>query len=146
MNMSHVTITTEAGCSGNPGVGGYAAILRMGDYSKPVSGRNENTTNNRMELMAVISAVKALKKPCVVTVRTKSQYVCNGIAHAKEREQNGWRTKTGARCAHTDLWQELSKLRVEGGHRFAFEHMSTPDNDCKEAEKLVKAQIAGKEI
>lgn len=138
-----VTISTDGACSGNPGPGGYAAIIRFGEHVKTVTGNAERTTNNKMELMAVIEGVKALKKPCKVTIRTDSQYICNGIACAKERSENGWRTKTGAKCANAELWQELANLRESGNHRFQYikvdGHSGDPDNE--ECDRLAKEQI-----
>jgi len=144
MDRTQIIISTDGACSGNPGPGGYAAILRFGNHVKTVVGYAEQTTNNRMELKAVIEAVKSLKKPCVITVQTDSQYICNGIANAKERQENGWRTKTGARCANFDMWQELADLKKAGKHRFQYlyvkGHSGHPDNE--ECDRLAKEQIA----
>ena len=138
-----VVISTDGACSGNPGPGGYAGILRFGEHEKVVTGYVDKTTNNRMELTAVIEAVKLLKKPCIVVIRTDSQYICNGIANAKERSQNGWRTKTGARCANPDLWQELNELGRAGKHRFQYLHVDghSGDRDNEECDRLAKEQI-----
>lgn len=138
MERKEVIITTEGSCSGNPGPGGYAGVIRFGEHTKEIAGCVNNTTNNRMELMAVIQAVKALRLPCVVTVRTKSQYVCNGMASAKERCLNGWKTKTGAKMANCELWEELTEVGRAGSHKFKFEHVVSKDDDCKTAEKLAK--------
>jgi ribonuclease HI len=110
---------------------------------KEVVGYEPKTTNNRMELRAVIEAIKHLKTPCNITVRTDSKYICNGIACAKEREANGWHTKTGARCANTDLWIELGKLRASGKHVIQCTHVEghSGDPDNEECDRLAKLQI-----
>lgn len=143
MERMNVVISTDGACKGNPGPGGYAAILRFGEHSKEVVGSEPRTTNNRMELKAVIEAVRILKKPCHVIIRTDSQYICNGIACAKEREQNGWKTKTGARCANAEMWQELTNIGREGKHRFEYLYVKghSGDKDNERCDALAKAQI-----
>lgn len=143
MERMNIIISTDGACSGNPGPGGYCGILRFGEHEKTVVGYEEKTTNNRMELRAVIEAVKVLKKPCNIVIRTDSMYICNGIACAKERSQNGWRTKTGARCANSDLWQELNDLGKAGKHRFQYLHVDghSGDKDNEECDRLAKEQI-----
>ena len=91
--MKSVEIFTDGACKGNPGPGGYGAILRYNGYEKEVSGGEANTTNNRMELLAVIEAFKLLKEPCLVTLYSDSQYVCNAI-------EKGWAKK----------WQQNSEM------------------------------------
>ena len=143
MERLNVIISTDGSCKGNPGPGGYGAVLRFGEHSKEISGFDPQTTNNRMELTAVIEAVKLLKKPCNVIIRTDSMFVCNGIANAKERSLNGWRTKTGARCANTDLWQELHNLGVKGKHHFQYLWVKghTGDKDNERCDILAKEQV-----
>ena len=106
--LHHVTVFTDGACSGNPGPGGWGAILRVGDKEKELKGGEAHTTNNRMELMAAISALEALKKPCVVDLTTDSQYVRQGITgwiHGWKR--NGWRTSDKKPVKNVDLWQRL---------------------------------------
>ncbi|MBQ2543884.1 MAG: ribonuclease HI, partial [Bacteroidales bacterium] len=81
MELKKVTITTDGACSGNPGPGGYAAKLRFGEHFKEIAGFESQTTNNRMELRAVIEGMLPLKVPCSITIRTDSQVVCNAIAN-----------------------------------------------------------------
>ena len=90
-----VELFTDGACSGNPGPGGYGAILRYGAVEKELSGGEPETTNNRMELTAVLVGLKALKKPCKLTIYSDSQYFCNGITKgwAESWKQNGWRKK-----------------------------------------------------
>src|SRR6266446_2358576 len=104
----HVTIFTDGACSGNPGPGGWGAILKFGDTEKELKGGEAHTTNNRMELMAAISALEALKKPCTVALYTDSQYVRQGITgwiHGWKK--NGWRTSDKKPVKNVDLWQRL---------------------------------------
>jgi ribonuclease HI len=106
--LPHVTVFTDGACSGNPGPGGWGAILKFGDTEKELKGGEAHTTNNRMELMAAISALEALKKPCVVDMTTDSQYVRQGITgwiHGWKK--NGWRTSDKKPVKNVDLWQRL---------------------------------------
>lgn len=108
MSLPHVIIHTDGACSGNPGPGGWGAILSFGDKEKGLKGSEAHTTNNRMELMAAISALEALKKPCRVDLHTDSQYVQNGISSwIKGWKKNGWRTADKKPVKNVDLWQRL---------------------------------------
>jgi len=103
-----VIIHTDGACSGNPGPGGYGAILTFGDHEKEISGGEPHTTNNRMELMAAIAALEALKRPCNVDLHTDSQYVQQGISSwIKSWKRNGWRTADKKPVKNIDLWQRL---------------------------------------
>ncbi len=103
-----VDIWTDGACSGNPGPGGYGAILRFGDHEKEISGGEADTTNNRMELMAAISALEALTRPCAVTLHTDSQYLRNGVTQWIEAwKARGWRTADRKPVKNVDLWQRL---------------------------------------
>ena len=107
--MRHVEIFTDGACKGNPGKGGWGVLLRYGKAVKELSGYEEMTTNNRMELTAVIQSLLALKEPCKVTLTTDSQYVVNGIVKgwAKSWRENGWRNARRQAVANPDLWEEL---------------------------------------
>jgi len=108
MSEQRVTIYTDGACSGNPGPGGWGAILMFGEHVKELKGGEAHTTNNRMELMAAISALEALKRPCAVDIHTDSQYLRNGIMswiHSWKR--NGWRTADKTPVKNVDLWQRL---------------------------------------
>ena len=108
MSAGKVVIYTDGACSGNPGPGGWGAILKFGDHEKEISGGDAHTTNNRMELMAAISALEALKRPCKVELHTDSQYVQQGISTwIKQWKRNGWRTADKKPVKNTDLWQRL---------------------------------------
>ena len=103
-----VTIYTDGGCAPNPGPGGWAAILLMGTHKKELKGGEPTSTNNRMELTAAISALEALKWPCVVDLHTDSTYVRDGITkYIKNWKRNGWRTAAKEPVKNVDLWQRL---------------------------------------
>jgi len=103
-----VEIYTDGGCAPNPGPGGWGAILINGEHRKELKGGEPHSTNNRMELMAAISALEALKRPCVVDIHTDSQYVRNGITQwIKNWKRNGWRTASKEPVKNVDLWQRL---------------------------------------
>lgn len=106
--LPHVTIYTDGACSGNPGPGGWGAILTFGEHEKELKGGEVSTTNNRMELMAAISAVEALKGPCRVDLHTDSQYLRNGITSwIRTWKRNGWRTAEKKPVKNADLWRRL---------------------------------------
>lgn len=111
-DISDVVIYTDGACSGNPGPGGWAAILMAGGAKKELSGGEANTTNNRMELMGVISGLKALTRPCNVEVHSDSAYVVNAFSQnwIGKWASNGWKNSAKADVANTDLWKELLDL------------------------------------
>ena len=110
--MKHVDIYTDGACRGNPGRGGWGAILVYGEREKELSGGEEVTTNNRMELSAVIAALSALKEECQVTLTTDSQYVVNAIEKGwlASWQDKGWRKSDKSAVLNVDLWKELSVL------------------------------------
>ncbi len=109
--MSQVKIYTDGACSGNPGPGGWGALLQFGDHEKEISGFEELTTNNRMELKAAIEALKSLKRICHVNLYTDSTYVRSGIMEWVHRwKVNGWRTSDKKPVKNADLWEELVSL------------------------------------
>jgi ribonuclease HI len=116
MNEEIIDIFTDGACSGNPGPGGWGALLRMGGKEKELSGYDPATTNNRMEMMAVIEALRVLKRPVAARVHTDSQYVQKGISewiHGWKRR--GWLTADKKPVKNDDLWRELDRLAA--GHR-----------------------------
>jgi ribonuclease HI len=140
-----VEIYTDGACRGNPGPGGWAALLRMGDKERELSGGEPLTTNNRMELMAAIKGLEALKRPCRVQLFTDSNYVRDGITkwiHGWRR--NGWRTADRKPVKNAELWQEL--LDATAPHRVEWHwvkgHSGHPENDradalaCAEADRF----------
>ena len=107
-----VELFTDGACSGNPGPGGWGAILRFGTKQKELSGGEAHTTNNRMELTAVIEGLLALKEPCNVILTTDSKYVADGIGKgwAANWKKNGWRKADKKPALNPDLWDELLRL------------------------------------
>ncbi len=123
---------TDGACSGNPGPGGWGVILRWKGVEKELKGGEPETTNNRMELMAAIQALEALKRPVTITIHTDSQYVKNGITqwiHGWKR--NGWKTAGKDPVKNADLWQRLDALVAK--HSVSFEwvrgHAGHPENE-----------------
>lgn len=110
--MKEVEIYTDGACSGNPGPGGYGVILKYGSHIKEISGAFENTTNNRMELMAVIKGLEALKYPCRVTVYSDSRYLIDAMnkGWVKRWAARGWKRSNGEPAQNADLWQRILKL------------------------------------
>ncbi|WP_432719325.1 ribonuclease HI [Jeongeupia wiesaeckerbachi] len=106
--MTTVTIYTDGACKGNPGPGGWGALLQYGAQEKELCGGERDTTNNRMELTAVIEALAILKRPCAVVLWTDSQYVKNGIeSWIHNWKKNGWKTADKKPVKNADLWQQL---------------------------------------
>ena len=110
--MKSVDIFTDGACSGNPGPGGWGAVLRFAGKEKELSGGEKNTTNNRMELTAVIKALEALKEPCEVRLVTDSKYVADGLTKgwARSWQKNGWRKADKKPALNSDLWERLLAL------------------------------------
>ena len=110
--MKSVDIFTDGACSGNPGPGGWGAVLRFAGKEKELSGGEKNTTNNRMELTAVIKALEALKEPCEVRLVTDSKYVADGLTKgwARSWQKNGWRKADKKPALNSDLWERLLTL------------------------------------
>ena len=131
--MKHVDIFTDGACSGNPGPGGWGAILRYKDTDRCISGGEAETTNNRMELSAVIEALKLLKEPCEVTLWTDSKYVADGLGKgwAAGWKKNGWRKADKKPALNPDLWDEL--LGLYDRHNVTIQwikgHASHPENE-----------------
>ena len=116
--MTEVQIYTDGACKGNPGPGGWGAWLQWGTTEKELFGGELNTTNNRMELTAVIEGLGALKRPCKVVLYLDSQYVRQGITEwIRGWKAKGWRTSTKQPVKNVELWQRLDKLVGEGGHQ-----------------------------
>ena len=106
--MKHITIYTDGACRGNPGPGGWAALLLYGDHQKELSGHAPDTTNNRMELQAAIESLNALKSPCKIDLYTDSQYVRRGILEwVAGWQARGWKTADKKPVKNQDLWQHL---------------------------------------
>ncbi|PSB92192.1 ribonuclease HI [Candidatus Pandoraea novymonadis] len=110
--LKQVEIYTDGACKGNPGPGGWGALLKSGFHEKELFGNEVNTTNNRMELLAVIRALEALKKPCKIVLHTDSQYVQKGISQWIEGwKARGWKTASKMPLKNIDLWKMLDAVR-----------------------------------
>ena len=118
--MKKVTIYTDGACSGNPGPGGWGAVLIYNGIEKELSGAEKDTTNNRMELFAAISALRALKEPCEVELYSDSAYLCNAINEQWlfDWKQKNWRNASKKDVINVDLWEEL--ITLMGLHRITF--------------------------
>lgn len=131
--MKKIEIFTDGACSGNPGVGGWGAILRFNGHTKELSGGDANTTNNRMELTAVIEALKALKEPCEACITTDSKYVSDAITlgWAEKWRANGWKKADKKPALNVDLWEQL--LELLNVHKVTFNwvkgHAGHPENE-----------------
>lgn len=143
--MKTVNIFTDGCCLGNPGRGGYAAILEYNGKRKELSGGYSLSTNNRMELLGCIAALEALHEPCSVILVTDSQYVVNGITKgwAKGWQDRGWRRSDGRPAGNPDLWKRL--LELTNTHEVAFQwvrgHAGHPENE--RCDVIAKAAASG---
>lgn len=129
--MRKVRITTDGACTGNPGPGGWACVLRYKNHRRELFGSSPHTTNNRMELAAAIEGLRALKEPCEVDLTTDSEYLKNGITRWIERwKRNGWKTAERRPVLNQDLWRALDELAAR--HRIHWVwtrgHASHADN------------------
>jgi len=130
--LSIVEVFTDGACKGNPGPGGWGALLRYGDKEKELFGGAPDTTNNRMELQAAIEALKSLKRPCTVVLTTDSQYVRQGITSwLAGWKRNGWKTAAKQPVKNVDLWQALDDqvARHQVEWRWVKGHSGHPEND-----------------
>jgi ribonuclease HI len=110
LNNEQVEIFTDGACRGNPGIGGWGAVIRYKQHEKLLSGGEQETTNNRMELMAAIQALNSLKRPCKVNLTTDSQYVRKGILEWMEAwKKRGWKTSARKPVKNKDLWEQLDQ-------------------------------------
>ncbi len=136
--MNQVVIYTDGACKGNPGPGGWGVYLRSGAVEKDLCGGEAQTTNNRMELTAVIEALKALKKPCRLLIYMDSEYVRKGITEwLPGWKARGWKTAAKQPVKNVDLWQALDALVNAGGHdidwRWVKGHAGDPGNERADA-------------
>lgn len=140
--MNEVEIYTDGACRGNPGPGGWGVLMLAGEARRELSGAEATTTNNRMELMAAIEALRALKRPVQVTLYTDSKYVCTGIEEwLPAWKQRGWKTADKKPVKNQDLWQVLDHVR--GQHQIRWKwvkgHAGNPGNE--RADALANAAI-----
>ena len=135
-SLPSVTIHTDGACSGNPGPGGWGAILRSGAHEKELSGGEKATTNNRMELMAAIKALEALKKPSEITLYTDSRYVMDGVTKwIFNWKKNGWKTSDKKPVKNEDLWRTLDAAAFPHTitWRWVKGHAGHPENERADA-------------
>jgi ribonuclease HI len=149
--MNPVTIYTDGACKGNPGPGGWGVLLQSGDTRKELFGGERSTTNNRMELTAVIQALQALKRPCEVTLYLDSQYVLKGITEWMPGwKAKGWRTASKQPVKNVELWRQLDDLLATSGHkvdwRWVRGHNGDPGNERADAlaNMGVEAALSGR--
>ncbi|PJK10373.1 ribonuclease HI [Lysobacteraceae bacterium NML08-0793] len=141
--MKQVEAHTDGACLGNPGPGGWGALLRYGAREKTFSGGEADTTNNRMELMAAICALEALTEPCEVLLHTDSRYVQQGISEwLPGWKRRGWKTSGGDAVKNQDLWQRLDAAarRHQVDWRWVKGHAGDPDNE--RVDQLARAEAA----
>ncbi len=131
--MKTVTLYTDGACSGNPGPGGWGAILEYNGREKELSGGEDNTTNNRMELTAVIRGLQALKEPCIVELYSDSKYVIDGLSKgwAEGWRKNGWKKADKKPALNPDLWEQLLDLvnRHQVHYHWVKGHAENPKNN-----------------
>jgi ribonuclease HI len=145
--LKHVQLITDGACKGNPGKGGWACILRYGEFKRELFGSSAHTTNNRMELAAVIEGLKRLNEQCSVEIITDSQYVKNGIMQwIKGWKRNGWRSSDKKPVKNQDLWMMLDELvnAHDAKWKWTKGHASHDDNNrCDElASRAAEEQIS----
>jgi len=141
--MPDVVIYTDGACSGNPGPGGWGAILINGENRKELKGGEAQTTNNRMELLAAIEALNALKSGCHVELHSDSKYVCDGISSwINNWKRNGWKTAAKKPVKNADLWQSLEEARERHDvtWRWVKGHAGHPENE--RADELAREGMA----
>jgi len=148
--MKAVTIYTDGACSGNPGPGGYGAILEYNGQKKEISGYEPETTNNRMELTAAIRALEALKEPCKVELYTDSSYLCNAFSQRwiQRWQSNGWKTASKKPVENQDLWTslaELTEIHMVCWHKVKGHADNDSNNRCDQlARDAIKANVQKK--
>jgi ribonuclease HI len=140
--MSTVDIWTDGACSGNPGPGGWGAVLRYGETEKEISGAEAATTNNRMELMAAISALEALKKPSKVRLHTDSKYVMDGLMKwIHGWKKNGWKTADKKPVKNEDLWKRLDEANARHDVTWKWVKGHSDDVMNNRADELARSAI-----
>lgn len=142
MNKKKVTIYTDGACSGNPGAGGWAAIILFQNHRKNIFGKEENTTNNKMELTAVINGLKALKFPCNINLYTDSLYVKYGITEwINKWKMNGWKTSNKNSIKNIELWKELDNVALQHEINWKWVKAHNGDKYNEEANSLARKAI-----
>jgi ribonuclease HI len=142
-NAQRVVVHTDGACSGNPGPGGWGAILQWGDHTRELKGGEAHTTNNRMELTAAIMALETLKRPCVVDLHTDSEYLRQGITGwIKNWKRNGWKTADRKPVKNVDLWQRLDAALSQHQLRWHWVRGHSGHDLNERADELARSAIA----
>jgi len=148
-NLKQIELYSDGACSGNPGPGGWGAILRFKESEKELSGGEKETTNNRMELMGVISGLESLKEPCMVNIFTDSQYIANAFLKdwLSSWQKNGWKTAAKKPVKNRELWERL--LKQADRHRLTWNwirgHAGHPENErCDKLAVAERDKAAGR--
>ena len=142
--MKRIEIFTDGACKGNPGPGGWCAILRYNGIEKMISGGEKDTTNNRMELSAVLFALKALKEPCHITLQSDSKYVLDSLSKGWVYgwQKKGWKKSDGKPALNVDLWQplltEIAKHEME--YVWIKGHAGHPENERCDAQAVLESE------
>ena len=142
--MKHIDMFTDGACKGNPGPGGWCAILRYNGVEKVISGGEKDTTNNRMELSAVLFGLKALKEPCHITLQSDSKYVLDSISKGWVYgwQKKGWKKSDGKPALNVDLWQqlltEIAKHDIE--YVWIKGHAGHPENERCDAQAVKESE------
>ena len=142
--MKRIEIFTDGACKGNPGPGGWCAILRYNSIEKMISGGEKDTTNNRMELSAVLFALKALKEPCHITLQSDSKYVLDSLSKGWVYgwQKKGWKKSDGKPALNVDLWQplltEIAKHEME--YVWIKGHAGHPENERCDAQAVIESE------
>ena len=140
MNRHIVTLDISGCCTRNgmeTSVGSFCAILGCNNQEKTLTGFYSRVTNNQIELAALVESIKALKKPCEVTVRTSSKYIIETATSMKDFIARGWKTKSGTEMANKNAWQKLIQVAKEGNHHLTFQYI--PNENKSRCEKIAKA-------
>ncbi len=146
--LKKVTIYTDGACIGNPGPGGYGVVLLYGNHRKEISGGFRHTTNNRMEIMAAIAGLGALKTKCAMTLYTDSQYLADALMKgwAKRWRANGWKRNNKEKALNSDLWEQLLNLCEQHVVEFVWVrgHAGDPENEL--CDRLSRQAAQGKDL
>ena len=138
-----VTLYTDGACKGNPGKGGWGVLMRYGSHEKELFGGEAHTTNNRMELTAIIQGLAALKRPCAVVIYTDSQYVKNGMEQwIHGWKKNGWKTAAKQPVKNEDLWRQLDQLAAQHQIQWQWVRGHTGHAENERADALANQGVA----
>ena len=141
-----VSLYTDGACKGNPGKGGWGVLMRYGSHEKELFGGEAHTTNNRMELTAIIQGLAALKRPCAVVIYTDSQYVKNGMEKwIHGWKKNGWKTASKQPVKNEDLWQQLDRLAAQNQIQWQWVRGHAGHNENERADALANQGVASVE-